>query len=300
MTEDDVREFDPTGRTIVCDHLDMTVWDVGDGRIVRSGDRTATFEKALRSFKLYETAYRSTGMTPRPYEVVHVDQRYGVMVEYVRGFSLGFHLTLGIYSPIEAGELLGDISLRMHGIELREGYDMQALFIGMARCIEPHLPARHAERLVELISSIPPRDTLLHGDIHAGNVIINRSGAHLIDMDTISFGHPVFDLAITEAHIYHGIAQKVVDLDISLESATRSADVLWGATLRRYFQGRSEDEIARIGQRIEILTQLTRCCGGPMYFEEDKEQTQYWISENIEAFTELLTNTLPQVECLDF
>ena len=300
VTADDVREFDPTGLVLVCDHLDMTVWDLDDGRILRSGDRTATFEQAIRSFNLYETAFRATGVTPRPYEVVRIGQRYGVIVEYVRGFSLGFHLTIGSYSPVEAGELFGDISLRMHSIELREGYDMHALFVGMARCVAPHLPARHAERLIELVSAIPPRDTLLHGDIHAGNVIINRSGAHLIDMDTISFGHPVFDLAISEAHVYHGIAQKVVDLSIGIESATRSADTLWDATLRRYFLGRSEDEIARIAKRIEILALLTRCCGGPLYFEEDMEETERWISQHVETFEELLADTLPQVERLDF
>ena len=44
MTADDVREFDPTGLALVCDQLDMTVWDMGDGRIVRSSDRMTTFE----------------------------------------------------------------------------------------------------------------------------------------------------------------------------------------------------------------------------------------------------------------
>ena len=300
MTADDVREFDPTGLALVCDQLDMTVWDMGDGRIVRSSDRMTTFEQALRSFNLYEAAFRVTGVTPRPYEVVHVGQRYGVMVEYVRGLSLGLHLCVGSYSPVEAGELIGDIALRLHGIELREGYDMRALFIGMARCVAPHLPAQHAEQLVELVRSIPPRNTLLHGDLHAGNVIINRSGAHLIDMDTISFGHPVLDLAITEAYLYFGIAQKVAELNITVETATRSADAMWDAVLRRYFMGRSEDELARIAQRVEILAQLTRCCGGPMYFEEDKAATERWIMRQIEAFDGLLANTLPQVERLDF
>jgi hypothetical protein len=170
----------------------------------------------------------------------------------------------------------------------------------MARCVAPHLPAQHAEQLVELVRSIPPRNTLLHGDLHAGNVIINRSGAHLIDMDTISFGHPVLDLAITEAYLYFGIAQKVAELNITVETATRSADAMWDAVLRRYFMGRSEDELARIAQRVEILAQLTRCCGGPMYFEEDKAATERWIMRQIEAFDGLLANTLPQVERLDF
>lgn len=296
----DVRKVDTTGLALVCDHLDMTVWDDGDGRIVRVGDRTRSLEDARAIFDAYDTAHRVTGVTPRPYEVVQVGDRFGVVVEWVRGFSLGAHLKFGSYSPSEAGEALGEIALLLHRAHAHTGCDMRALFIAMAQRIAPYVPDDQARRLVESIRGIPAQDTLLHGDIHPGNVIVNRDGLRLIDMDTVGFGHPVFELACMNAFIFRGVPIKIEEFGMTPEEGVAAAKVLWEAALRRYFSGWDADEVSAASVRIEILARLTRCFGGPKYLEADNAFVDHWMQENIGAFRVLLRDALPQVDRLDF
>ena len=295
-----VRKVDTTGLALVCDHLDMTVWDAGDGRIIRADDRTRSLEDARVVFDAYDTAHRATGITPRPYEVVQVGDRFGVVVEWVCGFSLGAHPKFGSYTASEAGEALGEIAQLMHRAHARKGCDMRAVFITMEQRIAPHVPDDQAQCLGELIRGIPVRDTLLHGDIHPGNVIVNRSGLRLIDMDTVGFGHPVFELACMNAFIFRGVPVKIEEFDMTPEEGVAAARVLWEAALRRYFSGWDEDEISTASVCIEILARLTRCFGGPKYLEAGVRFVDHWMQQNIGGFRALLREALPQVDRLDF
>lgn len=266
----------------------------------RAGDRTRSLEDAQAVFDAYDIAHRATAVTPRPYEVVQVGDCFGVVVEWIRGFSLEAHLTLGSYSPSEAGEALGEIAQLMHRAHTHKGCDMRALFITMAQRIASYLPNDQAQRLIELIRGIPVQDTLLHGDIHPGNVIVNRSGLHLIDMDTVGYGHPVFELACMNAFIFRGLPIKIEEFSMTPEEGTASARVLWEAALRRYFSGWDEDKVSTVRIRIEIHARLTRCFGGPKYLETESTLVDYWMQENVGAFRVLLRDALPEVDRLDF
>lgn len=296
----EIREVDTSGLEVVCDHLDMTVWKTSDGRAVRCGERTRSLDEALAVFDAYDAAFRATGVTPRPFEVVRVGGRYGVVVEYVSGMTLGLHLTLGSYTPAEAGEALGEVALRLHRAHARTGLDMHAAYATMAERVSPLLDRSQAHRLVRLVGRIPESDTLLHGDLHPGNVIVCGGELRLIDMDTVGFGHPVFELACTESFVFRGVAEKVERFGMTMEDGLQAAGVLWNAALRRYFCGRSDDEVARIALGIDVLAELTRCLGGPAYLTSDGEAARAWMRENIDSLRSLLDRVLPQVDRLDF
>lgn len=296
----DIRELDTTGLKLVCDHEDMTIWDMGDGSIVRSGDRTQSARAAQDVFKMYDAAFRATGITPQPFEVVRVGDRFGIVVEYVRGLSLGVHATLGSYSAREAGEVLGEMALRMHRAHMHAGSSMRTTYLELAQRVTPFVPEAQAQRLIALIQAVPDCDTLLHGDIHLGNVIINKSGAHLIDMDTLGFGHPVFDLASIKSHIFTGLPQKLPEISLSRAQALRGAKMMWESALRHYLVGYDEDAIAAIAVRVDVLAQLMICSGGPWHFRTGEEATNFWIQEHLAPFKQCLDAALPQVSRLDF
>ena len=46
-----------------------------------------------------------------------------------------------------------------------------------------------------LLDSIPERNTLVHGDCHFKNIMLQSNELVLIDMETLSIGHPIFELA---------------------------------------------------------------------------------------------------------
>ena len=57
------------------------------------------------------------------------------------------------------------------------------------------LSSKSGKKLVRLIKAVPENDHMIHGDCHAKNIMLQNGEMILIDMETLSCGNPVFDLA---------------------------------------------------------------------------------------------------------
>ena len=57
-----------------------------------------------------------------------------------------------------------------------------------------------------MIDEIPFSNTLVHGDYHTNNLMMQGDEALMIDMDTLSLGNPVFDFA-TIYSAYSGFSE---------------------------------------------------------------------------------------------
>ena len=55
------------------------------------------------------------------------------------------------------------------------------------------------DQLLKLLESIPDRNTLVHGDYHPNNIMVNDGELIMIDLGDFSIGHPVFDFLATAA-----------------------------------------------------------------------------------------------------
>jgi thiamine kinase-like enzyme len=60
--------------------------------------------------------------------------------------------------------------------------------------VAPHIPEDQAKKLRSLIEAVPKRNTLMHGDYHTNNIMVQNGEPLLIDMDTLCMGHPVFEI----------------------------------------------------------------------------------------------------------
>ena len=60
--------------------------------------------------------------------------------------------------------------------------------------VSEHIPAEQGRKLRALIEAVPKRNTLMHGDYHTNNIMVQNGEPLLIDMDTLCMGHPVFEL----------------------------------------------------------------------------------------------------------
>ena len=65
-----------------------------------------------------------------------------------------------------------------------------------------------------MADEIPDIMNMVHGDLHIKNVMMQNGEAVLIDMDTLSHGHPIFELqALFNAYIGYGEIDKNNILD---------------------------------------------------------------------------------------
>ena len=50
------------------------------------------------------------------------------------------------------------------------------------------------EKLKDIVHSMPDGNTLVHGDLHPGNIMLNNGELMLIDMGEVTRGVPIYDL----------------------------------------------------------------------------------------------------------
>ena len=61
--------------------------------------------------------------------------------------------------------------------------------------LRDYLAKEDGEKLQKMMEAIPDLPRMIHGDYHTKNVMKQGDEVLLIDMDTLSYGHPIFELA---------------------------------------------------------------------------------------------------------
>lgn len=131
------------------------------------------------------------------YDAVRVGEYYGSVFELVNANTFSDLLCA---HPERLDELVrrhAELIRIIHGTEAEPGElpDCRALYLGYLNEIGDVLPRELRERLGERFRAMPEDLHLIHGDIHMKNVMLCGGEALLIDMETLSTGNPVFDMA---------------------------------------------------------------------------------------------------------
>ena len=126
-------------------------------------------------------------------------------------------------------------------------------------------------RLMDLVDGLPDGDVILHGDFHAGNIMMGDDGLLLIDMADVSYGHPVFDLIST------AVTQRLL-LELNAPLAEQNTGMggelitkLWKKTLSSVFAGKSQEELDRIDEILYRLSILKMAVGPVVSKNQPKE-----------------------------
>ena len=131
-----------------------------------------------------------------PFDVVKVGNSYGSVFELLNAKSFS---KLIAAEPENRDRYIAEfveLLKRIHSTEVDPGEmeDMKAVALGWAKYLRGHLPEDQCDKLIALIEAVPERHTMIHGDYHTNNVEMQNGEVLLIDMDTLSYGHPVFEL----------------------------------------------------------------------------------------------------------
>ncbi len=186
----------------------------------------------------------------------------------------------------------------MHATMLKPGElpDKKAEALVWAEFCRDHLPAEIGDKLVRLVQEVPETLNMLHGDYHIKNIMQQNGENLLIDMDTLSMGHPIFEFAaIYLAYIgFSCIDHENVKnfLGIPYEQAT----AFWKATLKYYFDTEDEAFLQQIENKAAIIgySRVLR-----RTFRKAKESEDY-KARLIEYCKNALCSLVPQTDTLSF
>jgi uncharacterized protein (TIGR02172 family) len=133
--------------------------------------------------------------------------------------------------------------------------DRKEKLIAWVDSISEFLTEAETEKVKGFIRSIPDRDTFLHGDYNAKNVMVRDGEFQLIDIGDAAIGHPVFDIAgLMLAYIIlpnsRGGARSDEDLKSLLGFEFEYAQKVWGVMCATYFGLSDPQEIGALTQKL--------------------------------------------------
>ena len=134
--------------------------------------------------------------TAIPYGIVRVGDHYGTVTELLNAVSVTKLIRNNPEDLREAAKYYIDMLKSIHAIVVEDGEvpDMKETALAWADFISAHIPEEQGKKLRALIEAVPKKNTLMHGDYHTNNVMVQNGEPLLIDMDTLCMGHPVFEL----------------------------------------------------------------------------------------------------------
>ncbi len=190
------------------------------------------------------------------YDIVKVGDQYGSVFELLNAKSISEMLIDDPEKNMDEciGRFVGMLK-DIHAIEAPEGTfpRAKATAIHWAEYLASYLPSETYEKLIHLISSVPEDNHLVHGDYHSNNVLVQNGETLLIDMDTLSQGNPIFELASMYL-AYCGYA--MFDPQVSMDFYGFDSDVahrFWKRTLSAYLNTDDEAVMKDVQDRACVI-----------------------------------------------
>ena len=131
------------------------------------------------------------------YDVVKVGDSYGSVFELLNARSFSKILATEPDKLDWCVKEYVDMLKKIHSIEVPEGKppDAREIALDWVDYVYPLFPEDKARKLKALVEEIPKDNHMIHGDYHTKNVELCNDEVLLIDMDTLSVGHPIIELA---------------------------------------------------------------------------------------------------------
>ncbi len=200
--------------------------------------------------------------TAIPYGIVRVGDGYGTVTELLNATSV---TKLICNNPDDMSEVVKyyvDLLKSIHAVEAEEGDfpDMRETALGWADFVAKHIPEEQGKKLISLIEAIPKQNTMMHGDYHTNNIMIQNGEPILIDLDTLCVGHPVFELgSMFNAFLgFSSLDHNAIKSFMGYDHDT--AKRFWNMSLKKYLGTDDEDFCRSVEEKAMIIgyTRLLR------------------------------------------
>ena len=193
--------------------------------------------------------------TAIPYGIVRVDDGYGTVTELLNAVSVTKLIRENPDDLSQAAQYYIDMLKSIHAIKVEDGEvpDMRETALAWADFVAPHLTEEQGKKLRSLVEAVPKQNTLMHGDYHTNNIMVQNGEPLLIDMDTLCMGHPVFELGsmfnafVGYSELDH---QNMMDFfGYSFETAVK----FWNMSLKMYLGTDDEEVCQSVAQKAMVV-----------------------------------------------
>ena len=206
--------------------------------------------------------------TAIPYGIVRVGDGYGTVTELLNAVSVTKLIQKNPDDLTEAIKYYTDMLKSIHAVTVEDGAvpDMRETALGWVDFISSQIPEDQSKKLRALIEAVPKQNTLMHGDYHTNNIMIQNGEPLLIDMDTLCMGHPIFELG-PMFNAFVGYSELDHSATMEFFGFTHEvAGIFWNTALKTYLGTEDEEfcrEVAEKAMLIGYVRMLRRALRRP-------------------------------------
>lgn len=190
------------------------------------------------------------------YDVVKVGESYGSVFELLDAKSFSQMIADNPENIDKYVSASAELLKTIHSTKVKadDMPDIKETVFKWISADKPFLPEEQYNKLNELVKNVPDTLNMLHCDYHTNNIMMQNGEALLIDMDTLSHGHPIFELAnIYITYVGFGeMDPSVVESFIGLPYETSKQ--VWYKFLPAYLSTENAEIITDIENRVKLLS----------------------------------------------
>jgi len=173
-----------------------TIYRIDQDSVVKVYNNPDALDDIRREREMAKLALVLGIPTAISYDVVRVGDSYGSVFEMLNARSFAKILRNEPEKMDWCVDEFVKMLRRIHGTLVPPGKlpDMKETVLSWVRFLEDYLPEDAYGKLLGMVEAVPHDDHMLHGDYHIRNLELQNDEVLIIDMDTLSVGHPVFEL----------------------------------------------------------------------------------------------------------
>ncbi len=190
------------------------------------------------------------------YDVVKVGDSYGSVFELLDAKSFSKLLAR---EPERFDWCVGEyvkMLKKIHSTVVPEGKlpAFKTKILNAIRRTKELLPGDLGEKLLKMTEDIPESNNMIHGDYHTKNIVLAGDEVLVIDMDTLSVGHPICDF-MRMYSAYIGYSENDPEIILKFQGYSQEvANRFWHDTLAAYLGTDDESEIEAVNDKVRCLS----------------------------------------------
>lgn len=240
------RQVDVSGCKVIGAGANGIIYRLDSERILKLYTKPNVLDSIIREKTHAKFAFLQGIPTAISFDIVKVGEKFGSIFELLEAKSVA---TLFIQQPetldryIEPYTNLLKVLHSTPYVE-RDGVQLtpyRTHFKKYVDLIKERCGDNLYTSLCNFLDGIPESNTMLHGDCHPFNVLVTKEEMVFIDMDTLTYGNPIFDLGTLYSSII--VLDKFVPEERRLYKCPDGlTNQFWEKTFYEYFKNSSETE----------------------------------------------------------
>ena len=277
-----------------------TVYRINDDTIIKVYKDFVKLEDINREISLAKKAFVLGIPTAISFSVVKVGDKFGSMYELLDAKSFTEMIKDNPDDAEKYIKICADLLRQLNSTDVskEEFYDYKEMGFVWLDTAAKELDKETYDKIRNLLNNLEDRKTMLHCDYHTNNLMYQRGETLIIDMDTLSQGHPIFELAnIYITYVGFCVVNSDVVEDF-LGIPYETAKSVWDTFLPLYLNTNDKIYIEEVDKKVKLLANVRLL--RHTIRRADKNGMTDEATKTIEYAKKTIGELIDQVTTLDF